>query len=142
MGMLDKLKFWKKKDAFPSLKLDIPQAAGAGSGMGGFGQDATAGLGGTGALGGMKETEISLRGFGAETIEEQPARLTPAPLGGSSYGGGFGQPQQAPRADIMAKDIEIISSKLDTLRATIDSINQRLANIEAYMNDQKRRGGW
>ncbi len=142
MGMLDKLKFWKKKEGFPGLKLDLPLATGAGSGMGGFGQDATAGLGGTGQLGGMKETEISLRGFGAETIEEQQGRLTPTPLGGQSYSGGFSQPQQAPRADIMAKDIEIISSKLDTLRATLDALNQRMANIEAYLGEQKRRGGW
>lgn len=136
MGMFDALKFWKKRETFPALKL----GGDMGKGLGGFGQDATSGLGGTGELGFKPETDISLRGPGAESIEEQQQqpRLTPSPLG-SSYGG-FGQ--ASPKTDMMAKDLEIISSKLDTLRATIDSINQRLSNIEVYLNDQKRRGGW
>jgi len=128
MSILDKLKFWKKKEPFPDLNLDL--------GKGGYGKDSTAGLGGTGEMD-FKPTDISLRGPGAESVMEE-SRLTPSPL--TPGYGGFGQP--SPKADIMAKDIEIISSKLDALRASIDSINQRLANIEAYFNDQKRRGGW
>ena len=132
MTMLDKLKFWKKKDDFPDLKLGLD----LGKGVGGFGKDVTSGLGGTGDLGFRPETDISLRGPGAETVMEE-SKLTPSPLGTSSFGG-FSQP--SPKADIMAKDIEIISSKLDALRAQMEAVNQRLANIEAYMNDQKRRG--
>jgi len=41
-----------------------------------------------------------------------------------------------------SKNLEIISSKLDALRASIESLNQRLANLEAIARgeeDQSRR---
>ena len=56
MSILDKLKFWKKKEPFPDLNLDL--------GKGGYGKDSTAGLGGTGEMD-FKPTDISLRGPGA-----------------------------------------------------------------------------
>ncbi|MBT3406180.1 hypothetical protein HN419_03345 [Candidatus Woesearchaeota archaeon] len=62
----------------------------------------------------------------------------------------FGPPQPAQQhhathtgsSDYMvSKDIEVISSKLDALKAAIDSMNQRLINIEdmARSNDHGRR---
>ncbi|MFQ5475337.1 MAG: hypothetical protein ACE5DM_05890 [Candidatus Nanoarchaeia archaeon] len=42
----------------------------------------------------------------------------------------------------VAKDIEIISAKLDSLRATLESINQRLANLERMAQGEKRRYDW
>lgn len=52
-------------------------------------------------------------------------------------------PQQPSHQDMVGKDIEIVSSKIDALRATLESINQRLANIEriAY-GEQEKRGRW
>jgi hypothetical protein len=129
MAVLDKLKFWKKKDAFPSLDL----GAGLGKDVGGFSKDTTSGLGGTGELG-FKPTDISLRGPGADTVFEEP-KLTPSPMTP-----GYGGFQQQAKPDMMAKDIEIISSKLDAIRATLETVNQRLTNLENYLNDQKRRG--
>ena len=40
-------------------------------------------------------------------------------------------PQQQNNGDLLNKNIEIISSKLDTLKAELDSMNQRLIGIEA-----------
>ena len=43
------------------------------------------------------------------------------------------------------KDFEIVSAKLDALKAALDSINQRLALIERYFQTEqefKRKGGW
>jgi len=41
------------------------------------------------------------------------------------------------------KDIELISSKLDTIKAEIDSMNQRLKSIERGMdNDEKKKPVW
>ena len=44
---------------------------------------------------------------------------------------------------INSKNLEVISSKLDALRASLESINQRLANIEAIargeQEDQRRK---
>ncbi len=37
-----------------------------------------------------------------------------------------------------AKDFEIISSKLDALRAAIDSINQRIINVEELVRREKK----
>ena len=51
--------------------------------------------------------------------------------------------QQAPA---QASGIDLVSAKLDAIKATVESINQRLANLErlAYgeQNPQKRRDSW
>ncbi|MBU0461856.1 MAG: hypothetical protein KJ574_04695 [Nanoarchaeota archaeon] len=55
------------------------------------------------------------------------------------------QPQETFQRESYSKDIEIISAKLDSLRATLDSINQRLANLERIAQgeqDPKRRYEW
>ncbi len=40
------------------------------------------------------------------------------------------------------RDVELVLAKLDALKATLDSINQRVANLErvAYGDDDRRRG--
>lgn len=64
-------------------------------------------------------------GFGSSTLGETP---TPVPL--PSYG-----LQEAPLKSsddnyIVSKNLEVISSKIDALRAAIESLNQRVKNIE------------
>ncbi|MBW2995605.1 hypothetical protein KY312_04590, partial [Candidatus Woesearchaeota archaeon] len=49
------------------------------------------------------------------------------------------QPAYSPEGDMAAKNLEIISAKLDALRASIDSINQRLANIERIATEEKKK---
>ncbi len=44
---------------------------------------------------------------------------------------------------VLGKNLEIISYKLDALRAAIDSLNQRIANLERIASEEPRtRGGW
>lgn len=71
--------------------------------------------------------ESLLRGMGAEDVERQ--RLTPTTL----------QPQPSFHPDILAKDIEIVSYKLDAIKATLESINQRLANLERAHQEKIRK---
>ncbi|MFH1133606.1 MAG: hypothetical protein V1735_03885 [Nanoarchaeota archaeon] len=41
---------------------------------------------------------------------------------------------------IVSKEIELISSKLDSLRSSLETVNARLANLERMVeNDQQRR---
>jgi hypothetical protein len=44
----------------------------------------------------------------------------------------------------VSKDIEVISSKLDSLRSSLDIINQRLTNLErmAERDQMRKRTGW
>ncbi|MBN1156585.1 hypothetical protein JXA85_03155 [Candidatus Woesearchaeota archaeon] len=45
---------------------------------------------------------------------------------------------------VLGKNLEIISYKLDALRAAIDSLSQRVANLEriATQEEPRSRGGW
>ena len=49
----------------------------------------------------------------------------------------------APRQD-MTKDVEIISAKIDALKAMLESISQRIANIEriAQSEQEKAKRSW
>ena len=59
---------------------------------------------------------------------------------------------QSTRAYAAAKEVEVVSAKLDAVKAALESINQRLANIERAVQlmqqsqqgqpGQIRRGGW
>lgn len=76
------------------------------------------------------------QGPGAQPMQrqqfQQPAQQQP-------YGAPIQPMQPAPGAAVMSKDIEIVSSKLDALKATLDGINQRLANLERLAQDNKKR---
>ena len=45
-----------------------------------------------------------------------------------------------PQADIESKNLEIISSKLDALRVSIESLSQRMANLEALARGEEEQG--
>ncbi len=45
------------------------------------------------------------------------------------------------KAENLEKDIQLISAKLDAIRATLENINHRIANIEK-MNQEKKRFQW
>jgi len=42
------------------------------------------------------------------------------------------------------RDLELVAAKLDALKATLENINQRLANLErvAYGEEEQHRKGW
>ena len=128
MGILDKIMFWKKKDEFSDIGLGDKENLAFGDEFGnrqlgldqGFGQQAP------GQQGSAPPT--------------QPPLPTEPTFQSSSQ---FQQPVQPPRyepqQDMNSKNLEVISSKLDALRASIDSLNQRLANLEAIARGEEER---
>src|SRR3989338_49250 len=143
MGVFGKLAFWKKKDSAGNIGKD-------------FGFDKEFGFEDTGINSDM--------GLGIETTnpDKSPSFSNTSGMPGNFAQQGmqqqsfqpsstppqqFGQPYQSQSYSdqnyINSKNLEVISSKLDALRASIDSMNQRLANIEAIargeQEDKKRR---
>ena len=126
MGIFGKLAFWKKKDEFDDLGL------GKGDDMG----MPDLGMGGDTGMG-MQAQGMGHESYGHEQFSPSPGQRAPS-YASSPYQPSFQQqpfqqsyPQQPSYGDAGAgKDIEVISSKLDALRALMDSINQRLANLE------------
>ena len=123
MGILSKLPFFKKKDDFGLGKEDFGKD---------LGLDKDLGLGETGMnpdLGmGMESKPDPYSGAGQNT--PPPQQPAPSPQG---FQPAYPQPAQPTAQDqdyVNSKTLEVISSKLDALRASLDAINQRLANIE------------
>ena len=131
MGVFSKIAFWKKKNDFGDFEKDL-------------GLDKDFGLGNS-------ETGMSPDlGMGMETQEPHKyPSYQQLPQGFQPYHQNLQQEYQQPvqqmsdRDYINSKSLEVISSKLDALKAAIESINQRLANIEAIakgeQEEKKRR---
>ena len=130
MGFFNKLAFWKKKDDLDSLGKD-------------FGIDKELGL----DLGAGPSPDL---GMSIEPAQQQPYQKYPSfqqsgfqPQPSFQSQPAFQQPSYQSDNYIASKNLEVISSKLDALRATMESINQRLANIEAIargeQEDKRRR---
>jgi hypothetical protein len=159
MGLMDKAKFWKKDEE------DIGDL----SGLGDFGLEEhghppgaeTAGLGGEGLgdLPPLTEPEKPGMQTGVPTHMEdvKPTQgsmdmgdqfgLKPAPPEHSAPGAPPGAPPfqavRAPDMGDLAKDIEIIHAKLDAIKSSLDSVNQRLATLERIASgDSKTRYTW
>ena len=140
MSILDKIMFWKKGDEFKDVGLGDKDNLAFGNE---FGAAHGTGLGPSPGLG--TETRTG-QGF---PQQPSPGYPTPGPSQPSmpSYPS---QPQfqqqppsyANPQQDLQSKNLEVISSKLDALRASIENLNQRLANLEAIARgeeDQSRR---
>lgn len=134
MGFFGKLAFWKhEEEKLP----DLP----------GFGiNESAADL--TSPHGGYAPTSREQTGLGEFKMPDTPRpsfeeeqtfnyqNITPPP--------GTPPPQQQGFAsfqynDVASKNMEIISSKLDYLRASLENINQRLANLEAAARGEEQR---
>ncbi|MBW2989845.1 hypothetical protein KY358_06020 [Candidatus Woesearchaeota archaeon] len=135
MGILNKLAFWKKKDdlGLDDLgadlglgQMDIPSGPGmptAKPGMpAGMGQDMNLGMPDDTGFGGMgQQTPPNV-----PPSPQPPGRPVPmqqpfsAPV----------QPQAPAEKDYRSDKFEVVSAKLDSVRYTLESINQRLANLE------------
>ena len=120
MGILGKIMFWKKKDEFADIGLgdkgaapDMDLGLGPDIGAGGdFGQGA-----------GMQPSPV-MPSPQQPSFQQQPPSFGPPPS--------INPPQMQSSEEYAAnKNLEVISSKLDALKAAIESINQRLTNIEA-----------
>ncbi len=119
MGLFSKLKFWKKEDEFDFDKT-VEQEAGAekpqfGAGGTEFGAEAPAG---------------SLFGEERAPFSGKPEELHGLGLAKESSG--------------FTRDLELISSKLDTVKALLNSLDQRVANLEkaAGVSTERKERLW
>lgn len=122
MGILNKLLFWRRDD-----ELDFEQLAE---------QQFKTG-----------HDDLGLTpDFEEKPLFPEPEPLRPAMPKGSPYKQATFQPQPAftPPAENLEKDLELISSKLDTIKAMLSSLDQRTANLEraAGVEQQKRQRLW
>lgn len=143
MGILDKIMFWKKgDDDLDSLGLKPGE---------GFNPDANmANLGLDDSSPGM-DPNAGMPPFGNDPFPGSQTPQSPPSFGGppqssftSPQQSSFGQPShqqpmQSTQSYTAEKDFEIISSKLDALRAAIDSLSQRLANLEHIARGEQQQ---
>ncbi len=138
-GIFGKVLPWKKKDEL-GLNENL--------GLGGFGGGGPGGPG----MPGMPGMELGLGGqaFG----QQQGMAGMPGVLG--MPGGMPGMAQQSPQMESFqsnqayqqsytaGKEIELVSAKLDSIRAALETLNQRLASIERYMQTEQdfKKRGW
>lgn len=119
MGFFSKIAFWKKKDDLDQLGKDL-------------GIDKDLGLNSGAGL----SPDL---GMGIDANQAQPFQKYPSfqPQQGFQSPS-FQQPSYGTNDSYIAsKNLEVISSKLDALRASLESINQRLANIEAIARGEQ-----
>lgn len=141
MPFFDKLMFWKKKEE----PFGTDFGMGRDAGLGGIGQDAGLGLHDSGMgsdFGLPTQTQFPQQQPFQQSFQ-QPAQQQYNYPSYQQYPSTPMMPEQPSRHDIVGKDIEIVSSKLDALRAILESVNQRLMSLEriAY-GDQDRKKGW
>lgn len=133
MGLLGKLAFWKKNDDFDFNKeFGADLGLGKDPGMPGF--DNNSGL-----------NFQNNQGF--DNLQSSP-QLEPSYSQPPGRPAPMRQPFAAPMApsqpverDYSNDKFEVVSAKLDSIRYTLESINQRIANLEraAYGETEKRR---
>ncbi|MBL7056525.1 hypothetical protein ISS07_06435 [Candidatus Woesearchaeota archaeon] len=144
MSILDKVMFWKKKDEFSDLGSDP------------FGKGSLA----NDPLASNNPPQDNLA-FGNEFNpspqpsfgqQSPPKQQFPQPSSFQQQPPPFQQPSSpqsfSPKSepnyqqqDLASKNMEIISTKLDALRASVEIINQRLANLESIArgNDENKK---
>ncbi len=128
MGFMDRIAFWKKKDEFGDI--------GLGDKGPGLGPDPAASDLGLGpSPGGPESPDLNL-GMPQQPPMQQPSLQPPQPSLQPQFQQQPAPPQQGFTAE---KDLEVISSKLDALRAALDSINQRLTNLEAIAKGEEEQ---
>ena len=129
MGLLGKLMFWKKGDEFIDSELGNKSAP---AGM-------DLGLGPEIGPGASIDQGYGMQPSPGLPSSQQP--MQPLPFNPPNFSQPPAQPQMQPQAPpqdyAMSKNIEVVSSKLDALRASLDSINQRLANLEAIARGEE-----
>ncbi len=128
MGFLDKLMFWKKKDEFENIGLG---EKGTAPGMDlGLGPETGTDLG----------QGLSMQPPGAPpSVPSMQQPTFQQPPQQPSFSAPSQQPQMQSQDYATNKNLEVISSKLDALRAALDSINQRLANLEAIAKGEEQQ---
>lgn len=123
MAFFGKLAFWKRKDDLDDLGKDL-----------GLDKDLGLGMGPSPDLGmGMEPSQQPMQPFQKYPSFQQQPSFQPQSFQPQT----FQQPSYSNEDFMTSKNLEVISSKLDALRATMESINQRLANIEAIARGEQ-----
>lgn len=118
MGVLGKLMFWHKKEELgDNLGLPKDTFPGPNPYQGDYGQ----------------QQPWSQPGMGSYTQPQMPTAQMPQM-----------ESLQSSSAYAASKQMELISAKLDALKAAIDALNQRIANMERIKEteDYYRKKGW
>jgi hypothetical protein len=142
MGIFDKILPWKKKDELGMENLNL-----------GLNQNMNLGLGQNMNLGiqGMPNTPMM-----DQIQSQQPMGFQQQPYPSYPAQQQMGYPQETPQMESFqrnqnyernyaaGKDIEVVSAKLDAIKAALETLNQRLASIERYIQtDQElKRRSW
>ena len=144
MGMLGKLKFWKKEDDLGEFGNDLGSNVGTGHDMG-IGQDnlglgASTAPGAAGDLGLQTQPESSFPAPQEENIDytegfRMPTRKFPRT---SEQAQPSPSPHMENTSKISEKNFEILSNKLDTIKVSLDNINHRLTLLEALARSSER----
>ena len=80
-----------------------------------------------------KSTDDMKNPFLEEKKPEQPESFNP----GQPFSVSQPVQQPLPQNDLTNKNIEIVSTKIDALKAELESMNQRLVNIEALAKKEQ-----
>jgi hypothetical protein len=148
MGVLGKLMFWKKEprlDIDTGIDTSFPPVPSPGFGQPSFGAPRLGDPGLDNQSFGSPSYGQSQPGLGLDTppFPSQPGYDQPKILSETSPG--FSPNVQR---DTYDKNLEIVSMKLDNIKAAIENMNQRLINIERIAMDsmredqQRRRPNW
>ncbi len=153
MGLLDKLMFWKKEDEFgldnfgakdfnkdfnvggltdDPLKSSSPSSFGSEKSPFGSDQD----IGSSPQLGNTPFPTTTQNLPGTRSTGNSGSNFNSSPSQNQPWQSQSPQPFQSPAS---AKDLELINSKLDTLRAMLQSIDQRLNDIERTSASDKQK---
>ncbi|HLD00584.1 MAG TPA: hypothetical protein VJC39_02465 [Candidatus Nanoarchaeia archaeon] len=116
MGVFDKLAFWKKKD-----ELDFDELA-----RKEYSLDSTRGKIPTDDLG-LNEKSL----FETEYPTSSPSPFSATPPSFPSF-----------RESSSSKDLDLINSKLDTIKALLSSLDQRLNNLEKQSKTEQKPRLW
>ena len=121
MAFVDKLKFWKKEEEIP-LSPDLGEKPG---------------MPGEPSIGGITPEGTEVKPIEQSSIPglEQPSFQRPE-VRVEEVKTGFGD---SPDIYRISKEIEVLSSKIDAIKAGIDSITQRLAHIEKGFDKERDR---
>ena len=127
MAFFNKLAFWKKKDDLDDLGKDLGIDKDLGLDFTSSGPSADLGMGIDTGPQAQQQPYQKYPSFQQQpNFQAQPV-FQPQPA--------FQQPSYS--SDMASKNLEVISSKLDALRVSLESINQRLANIEAIARGEQ-----
>ncbi|MBD3355396.1 hypothetical protein GF361_05430 [Candidatus Woesearchaeota archaeon] len=134
IGILDKIFFWKdkKKPLEPVKPLDL----------GGLGKESDPGLDKDISSGGIPPKPETSKPYPGMPSHESPSQYPLPPEEPASAASSFEQSRssqpQISMQDSLEKDMQVLTAKLDSLKALLDNINQRLANIERIANESQK----